>query len=69
MKQSKTPKEAALYRVKLNCQIGKDALNGKEPMMSNVEPLEYAVFCLLNAVEDIAEAMKTEDIKNNEEPK
>ena len=69
MKQSKTPKDMALRRAKLNCQVGKDALNGTEPIMSNVAPLEKAVFCLLNAIEDLATAMESEDAKNHKEAK
>lgn len=43
------------YRAKLNCQIGRDALEGKgRPLPPGVSTVEYALFCLLYAVEDLA---------------
>ena len=53
----KTDREWALYRTKLNCQLGRKALEGKTAL-NGYTAIEYALFCLLNAVEDVAEAMK-----------
>lgn len=52
-----TPREIALYRVSLNCKIGRDALEGIEAPIQGVTASQYALFCLLHAVEDIAKAM------------
>lgn len=52
-----TPREYALYRVSLNCKAGRDALEGVTAPIHNVASTEYALFCLLHAVEDIAKAM------------
>lgn len=41
------------YRARLNCQIGRDALEVK-PLPIGVSAVEYALFCLLNAVEELA---------------
>jgi hypothetical protein len=51
----KTPREWAAHRCKLSCQIGRDALDGKTKSPPGVSPLEYAVFNLLHAVEELAE--------------
>ena len=47
-----------LYRAGLNCKIGRDAIEGKNRPPDGVQPLEYAVFCLLHAVEDLAVGME-----------
>jgi len=51
----KTPREWFAYRCKLSCKIGRDALDGKTKAPQGVSPLEYAVFNLLHAVEELAE--------------
>jgi len=51
----KTPRERAAYRCKLSCQIGRDSLEYKFKTPPGVSPLEYAVFNLLHAVEELAE--------------
>lgn len=51
-----TPREWALYRVGLACKIGRDALEGKA-VPKTCSAVEYALFNLLHAVEDIANAM------------
>jgi len=51
----KTPREWAAYRCKVTCQIGRDALSGKTKTPAGGSPLEYAVFNLLHAVEELAE--------------
>ena len=48
----KTQEEWARYRCQLNCKIGRDALEKVPPNI--VTPLEYAMFCLLNAVEELS---------------
>jgi hypothetical protein len=52
-----TPREMALYRVSLSCKIGRDALEGIGTPIQGVTATQYALFCLLHAVEDIAKAM------------
>ena len=52
------PANMALYRVSLNCKIGMDALSGKNVIPPGSTPLEYAVYCLLSAVEDLGKAME-----------
>jgi len=51
----KTPREWAAYRCKLSCEIGRDALEYKIKSPPGVSPLEYAVFNLLHAIEELAE--------------
>ena len=53
-----TPKEWALYRAGAACRIGMDILNGKTPPPDGSSVTQYALYNLLHAVEDIAEAMK-----------
>ncbi len=52
----------ALYRAGLNCKIGKDAIN-KGANVEGRSPVEYGVYCLLCAVDDIAKAMIKEEKK------
>lgn len=53
-----TKRGQALYRCKLSCQIGYEALDDKSKNRTGATPLEYAVYNLLRAVEDIATAME-----------
>ena len=46
-----------LYRAKLSCKIGRDALEGKTDPPGGTTAIEYALYNLLHAVEDIATAM------------
>ena len=48
-----------LYRAKLSCKVGRDAIEGKITLPDGVEPMEWAMFNLLYAVEEIATAMMT----------
>ncbi len=59
-KKPHTKREWALYRVKAHCKIGRDALEGKGIVQGH-DKTEYAFFCLLHAVEEIAEAMREDD--------
>jgi len=52
-----TPREWALYRVKVSCKIGRDAIEGNG-VPASCSAVEYAIFNLLHAVEDIARAME-----------
>jgi len=52
-----TPREWALYRVGLSCKNGRDALEEGNGVPATCSAVEYALFNLLNAIEDIARAM------------
>jgi hypothetical protein len=55
-KSPEKPAHMGLYRAMLSCKIGMDVLNeGK--MINGASPIEYAVYNLLSAVEDIAKSM------------
>lgn len=54
-----TAREWALYRVRLNCGLGKKALDGG-PVPEGCNHTDYALYCLFNAVEEIAVAMEEE---------
>lgn len=46
-----------LYRAQLSCKIGRDVLEGKNDAPDGVQPMVWAMFNLLHAVEEIATAM------------
>ena len=46
-----------LFRAQLSCKLGRDALEGKTTPPDGVTPMEWAMFNLLHAVEDVATAM------------
>ena len=48
----------ALYRAMLSCAIGRDAIEGRIEIPANVSPMEWAMFNLLHAVEEIASAIE-----------
>lgn len=50
----RTPAEWSAYRCQLSCKIGRDALEGKTQPPTGCSPLEYAVFNLLHAVEELS---------------
>lgn len=50
----RTEAEWCAYRCQLSCQIGRDVLEGKTKTPAGVSPLEYAVFNLLHAVEELS---------------
>ena len=56
-KKPSTPREYALYRASLSCQVGRDALEGKTECVHGITPGEYALYNLLHAVEDMALAL------------
>jgi len=49
-----------LYRAQLSCKIGRDALDGSVQIPDGLRPVEWAMFNLLHAVEEIATAMREE---------
>jgi len=62
MDKPSTPREWALYRVGLSCKIGRDAIEGKGPLNYSAR-IDYAIFNILNAIEDLARAMEEEKEK------
>ena len=46
-----------LYRAQLSCKLGRDAIEGKTTPPDGVTPMDWAMFNLLHAVEEIATAM------------
>ena len=56
----KSPQENALYRASLACKIGRDAIEGKN-VPDGVSRMEFAMFNLFHAIEDIALAMKSNE--------
>lgn len=56
----KTPREWCLYRAKLNCKVAIDAINADE-VVADRQPHEYALYCLCNAVSEIAQAIGEKD--------
>lgn len=56
--EPKTPDEWSAYRCQLSCKIGRDALEGKTKTPAGVSPLEWAVFNLLHAVEELSRLHK-----------
>ena len=56
-KKPETPREWSTYRAKLSCRIGQDVLNGNTKPPDGVGRTEYALFNLLHAVEEIADAL------------
>ena len=54
----KSPQEIALYRASLACKIGRDAIEGKN-VPDGFSRMDFAMFNLFHAIEDIALAMKS----------
>ena len=50
-----------LYRAKLACRIGRDAIEGKTVPPEGCTPTEYALFHALHAIEEIADALLPND--------
>lgn len=53
-KKPATESEWAAYRCQLSCQIGRDALEGKSEVPYGYTKLEFAVYNLLHAVEELS---------------
>lgn len=62
MKKPQTEAELCAFRCRMSCKIGRDALEGRTKIPYGVTPLEYAVFNLLHAVEELS---KTNDLTSN----
>ena len=45
------------YRCQLSCKIGRDVLNGKTQPPKGVTGIEYALYNLLHAVEELSHAV------------
>jgi hypothetical protein len=50
----------ALHRARLACGVAKDALNGEIAPPENTTTVEYAIYGLACAIENIAQAMEAE---------
>jgi hypothetical protein len=46
------------HRAKMSCKIGRQALNGELVTPPGGTDKEYALYCLLSAIEDIANAIE-----------
>lgn len=55
-KNNKLEKFPELYRAALNASIAKQAINGEE-FSTQYTRIEYALYCLSNAIEDIANGL------------
>ena len=53
-----TKREWALQRCKSSCQIGRGCYDGVYSPPQGHGPTEYAIYCLLRAVEELAIAME-----------
>jgi len=49
----KTPEECAAYRLHLQCQIALDTISGNKIPPPVVSRMEYALFCLIHAIQEI----------------
>ena len=56
-KKPKTEAERAAYRCQLSCKVGRDALEGISEPPPGVGRIEYALFNLLHAVEELSHAV------------
>jgi hypothetical protein len=57
-KKPETPLEYAVWRAMSCCRSGQRCLNGeKKEMKTDADQMRYAVYVLLNAVEDVAIAI------------
>lgn len=56
---------SGLYRATLDAKIGKKAIEGKIQPPEGCTHTEYALFCLLSAIGEIAEAMRQDKMEND----
>jgi len=54
----RTKRQWAIYRAKLHCRVGKDAIDLITTIPANATRYEYGLYCLICAVEALAEAME-----------
>jgi len=59
-KKPETAQEARLWTASAACELGSRRLNA-ESQIREVTPTEFAVFCLLKAVKEIAEYLQTKE--------
>lgn len=57
-KKPETAREWALYRCSLACKIGRDAMEKGESPVDDTSLVEFVLFALLHAVEEIGKAME-----------
>lgn len=60
--RSRTPAEWSAYRCQLSCRIGRDAIEGKMSPVGR-SSLEYAVFNLLHATEELSQQITQSLVK------
>ena len=53
--------EWAVERARMSCKVGRDGINGAQDLPDGVTGLEWAVYNLLHAVEDVANAVELMD--------
>ena len=63
-----TPRSWALYRAQLSCVVGRGSLERKTSPPCDLSPLEYAAFCALHAIEDIATALAEDQQPKGKRP-
>lgn len=61
----KNKKNLPLYRAQLSCKIGRDALEGTTDPPPGCTAIDWALFQLLHAIEEIATAMMSSEKDNN----
>jgi hypothetical protein len=54
----KTPPEWSAYRCQLSCKIGRDVLDGTTNPPAGISRMEYAMFNLLHAIEDLSQVVR-----------
>ena len=65
MKKPETKTEWSAYRAKLSCRIGRDVIEGKTVAPGGIGRVEYAIYSLLHAVGEIADALSQPCERNN----
>jgi hypothetical protein len=67
-KKPETPREWATYRAKLSCRIGRDVIEGQTTAPGGISRTEYAIYNLLHAVEEIADALSQPCERKSDKP-
>jgi hypothetical protein len=58
-KKPQTEREWALYRARLSCKIARDGIEGKCKSMGGADRIEWTLYNLAHAIEEIARAMES----------
>lgn len=58
MKTPQTPEEWTIHRIQLSCQIGRDAIDGSAKPPAGCTRLEWAIYNMLHAIEELAKLNK-----------